>query len=206
MDFLKPAYGVSLLFASGAAFATFFLHLRGLAHPHIEHAEALPAGLARRLRNGRRRLLSRVLDVAGFFGADMGGSLTKLVFFLPDDEMIGRLRQVKDRPEAARDVVEEKIDALQRVGDFILAHDNYGGTGTRDAALQLHVNQLGGTLHFIRFETKRMENALLMARRRALHVGMSRLCATGGGAIRVSGNCGCLARDVESTRLSCSVF
>ena len=179
------------------------------------------AALSELLRAGRRKLLSDVLDVGGFFGADIGGSLTKLVFFLPDDALLDRLlagkqqqrlqqllqRQQRQyspppRQEGGDDVGAPgggggggggggygshwpaMAAALRGCARFILGRERYGATGVRDAGLAFHLRELGGTFHFVRFETRRMEGALTLARAQGLGAGMRRLCATGGGAYR----------------------
>ena len=146
----------------------------------------------RLLSQGQRKLLSKVLDVGGFFGLDIGGTLSKLVFFLPDRDLATRMLQRASltqrtggpgKPALAEWAA--KLTSIHLIGSFILANERYGATGVRDAHLSFHMEELGGSFHFIRFETRRMEGALGLARQHGLHAGMHRICSTGGGAYKV---------------------
>ncbi len=110
----------------------------------------MPSSLLRLLRNGRRKLLSDVLDVGGFFGVDMGGSLTKLVFFYPDAELVDKLLKLAPRERADRQQWDTKVHAINDVAAFILNYERYGETGVRDAHLSFHLRELGGSFHFVR--------------------------------------------------------
>ena len=146
----------------------------------------------RLLSQGQRKLLSKLLDVGGFFGLDIGGTLSKLVFFLPDRELATRMlqRAAQRTGGPAKTALAEwaaKLSSIHIIGSFILANERYGATGVRDAHLSFHMEELGGSFHFIRFETRRMEGALRLARQHGLHAGMHRICSTGGGAYKVRG-------------------
>jgi hypothetical protein len=75
--------------------------------------------------------------VDGVFGVDIGGTLAKLVFL-------------------------EKISAESLSGEgagkrrpnFLTAQERFGTTGKRYSDLQFPCEQLGGILHFIKFETR----------------------------------------------------
>jgi hypothetical protein len=144
----------------------------------------------RLLQRGRRAVVTKLLDIGGFFGIDIGGSLTKLVFFMPDDDVVSRL--LGQVPEKQRKPWHQRFAAVTEVSKFILSRIVYGKTGVRDARLSFHLPDLGGTFHFIRFETKRMIGALQLAKLHGLNSGMHTMSATGGGAIRVSmQHCSC---------------
>jgi Fumble len=158
-----------------------------------------PPALIRLLKNGRRKLLSDVLDVGAFFGLDIGGSLAKLVFFFPDSDLTRSLLErgkAQVEPHRRRDWT-NRLKALANINDFIQSQENYGATGKREAGLAFHSEELGGAFHFIHFETRRMKGAFTLARDNGLTWGMSRLCATGGGAHRFLG----LARDLLGVEL-----
>ncbi|KAG8459452.1 hypothetical protein KFE25_012787 [Diacronema lutheri] len=93
-----------------------------------------------------------------YFGLDIGGSLAKIVHFEP-----------RRKSKAS----------LRRLASFIRASSTYE-TGVRDVHLQL--GALQGTLHFIRFETRRMGNFLELVRAERLQAEATTIYATGGGA------------------------
>ena len=98
------------------------------------------------------------------FGIDIGGTLTKVVFFEPD------------RPRGR-----SHSDA---VTDFVLGSETYGSTGERDTGFVLHSPRVGGTMHFLKFESQRMESVIasLISGEWSFGPRMLRVCATGGGA------------------------
>lgn len=143
------------------------------------------AASQRLLASGRKRLLRKLLDVGGFFGIDIGGTLCKLIFFLPDKDLtLGMLRTVWPQQDK-RAQCEAKLKSVHALAGFILSRDRYGKTGVRDTHLSFSLPGMGGEFHFIRFETRRMEGALKLASRNGLAEGMHNICATGGGAVKV---------------------
>jgi type II pantothenate kinase len=122
------------------------------------------------------------MDLGGFFGMDIGGTLAKLVFFLPDKELATKM--LKQQPAAQW---RSKLASVHQLAGFILDNDRYGATGVRDSHLSIDVPDLGGSFHFIRFETRRTEGALKLAAKHGLAAGMHKICATGGGAHKVGG-------------------
>ncbi|KAJ3090380.1 hypothetical protein HK102_003926 [Quaeritorhiza haematococci] len=99
----------------------------------------------------------------GYFGLDIGGSLSKIVFYEP-----------KDDPR------------IKTTIEFILKNTHYGSTGERDAALCITTPY--GRFHFILFETRRMHSAVEMILRNKVLVDVKdrirALSATGGGAYK----------------------
>lgn len=143
------------------------------------------AASQRLLAAGRKRLLLKLLDVGGFFGMDIGGTLCKLMFFLPEKDLaLGMLRTVWAQGDK-RAQCEGKLKSVHALAGFILSRDRYGLTGVRDKHLSFRLPGMGGEFHFIRFETRRMEGALKLASRNGLAEGMHNICATGGGAVKV---------------------
>jgi hypothetical protein len=139
----------------------------------------------RLLANGRRKLLHKLLDLGGFFGVDIGGTLAKVVFFLPDKELVTRML-VSLAPHRSRQAEwHAKLHSVHQLAGFILSNDRYGATGVRDVELAIDLPSLGGSFHFIRFETRRMEGALRLAAKHGLGAGMHKICTTGGGAHKV---------------------
>lgn len=166
--------------AALAAFVCALAHRKSRAP-----ARPLSDASHRLLARGRARLLLKLLDVGGFFGVDIGGTLSKIVFFLPDRELAERMLR-KLWPQRDKQAVwAAKLASVHQLAGFILSRDRYGATGVRDAHLSFHMPELGGTFHFIHFETRRMEGALRLASRHGLAAGMHTICATGGGAQKV---------------------
>lgn len=107
------------------------------------------------------------------FGLDIGGTLTKLVYFEPQDEYIRSTKQ-------------EAI-GLQAIQEFITSHVHYGETGVRDEELEIKDVIIGdrkGTLHFIRFSTCQMSAFIELSKEMNAAVCDSKVCATGGGAFK----------------------
>ena len=108
-----------------------------------------------------------------WFGMDIGGTLTKLIYFEPKD--ITALEQ------------DTELEALRTIRKYLTSNTAYGKTGVRDQHLALHHQRLGGrsgTFHFIRFPTAEMEAFVELARDKKLHHISTQVCATGGGAYK----------------------
>ena len=136
-------------------------------------------------RGSSLSLLYKLMDLGGFFGVDIGGTLAKVVFFLPDKELATRMlvRLASQRSRQAE--WHAKLRSVHQLAGFILSNDRYGATGVRDGDLAIDLPELGGSFHFIRFETRRMQGALRLAAKHGLGAGMHRICTTGGGAHKV---------------------
>lgn len=72
-------------------------------------------------------------------------------------------------------------EALDRFYNFARRLDVYE-TAVKDKNLSFYSRQLGGDFHFIRFETRRMDNAMHLIRINDLHRNIVTMGATGGGA------------------------
>jgi type II pantothenate kinase len=71
--------------------------------------------------------------------------------------------------------------ALDRFYSFARRLDSYRA-GIRDPNLSFYSHELGGEFHFMRFETKRMQNAMELIRAHKLHLNIHEMGGTGGGA------------------------
>jgi len=131
--------------ATASLLATWVLHVR---KTHRPQKGAISNSSYRLFSLGKRMVISKLLDIGGFFGVDMGGSLTKLVFFLPDRELIPRVLR-KASPHDAQ-VWNTTLQSIDKIAAFIMSRTTYGRTGVRDDRLSFHMNELGGTFHFIR--------------------------------------------------------
>lgn len=75
----------------------------------------------------------------------------------------------------------KKAEALDRFYNFARRLDSYQDS-VRDDKLTFYSRELGGDFHFIRFETRRMRNAMELIRVNNLHLNICEMGATGGGA------------------------
>lgn len=75
----------------------------------------------------------------------------------------------------------DHAEALDRFYNFARRLDVYE-TAVKDKNLSFFSRELGGDFHFIRFETRRMENAMDLIRINDLHQNIVSMGATGGGA------------------------
>jgi pantothenate kinase len=76
-----------------------------------------------------------------------------------------------------------RTEALDRFYSFARRLDSYR-EGVKDHKLSFYSRQLGGEFHFIRFESRRMQNAMDLIRANQLHLNIREMGATGGGAHR----------------------
>ena len=95
-------------------------------------------------------------------GLDIGGTLSKFAIF---------------EPYAAT-----SNESLNLITAYIKGHDTFGKTGQRNKDLIIESPACGGRVHFVTFETSRMEGALDLIKKGQMHVGIHSMYATGGGA------------------------
>jgi type II pantothenate kinase len=101
-------------------------------------------------------------DVGAAMGLDIGGTLSKFAIF---------------EPYAAT-----SNESLNLITAYIKGHDTFGKTGQRNKDLIIESPACGGRVHFVTFETSRMEGALDLIKKGQMHVGIHSMYATGGGA------------------------
>ncbi|XP_048516372.1 pantothenate kinase 3 isoform X1 [Athalia rosae] len=112
-----------------------------------------------------------------WFGMDIGGTLSKLVYFEP-----------KDR---TRDEADAEVETLKNIRRYLVKNSAYGKTGHRDIHLQMDnvcIRGRRGSLHFIRFPTSEMGNFLALAKSKGMATLVTTVCATGGGAFKFEEN------------------
>lgn len=108
-----------------------------------------------------------------WFGMDIGGTLTKLVYFEP-----------KDITETE---AEQEVETLKIIRKYLIGNVAYGKTGIRDVHLEMPNQNIGGrrgSLHFIRFPTSEMMGFIDLAKAKNFSSLASAICATGGGAFK----------------------
>ncbi|XP_031630166.1 pantothenate kinase 3 isoform X1 [Contarinia nasturtii] len=112
-----------------------------------------------------------------WFGMDIGGTLTKLVYFEPKD--------------ITPDELDQEAETLRNIRRYLTKNSAYGKTGYRDIHLQMddvHIRGRRGSLHFIRFPTSEMGNFLSLAKSKGMAQLVTTVCATGGGAFKFEQN------------------
>jgi type II pantothenate kinase len=97
-------------------------------------------------------------------GVDVGGTLAKLCYFSPR------------RPLPGQRALKQRLDA------FLTTRHSFGVSGRRSEELQVESDALGGTLHFFKFDSQRIQSFFQMVREQEL--GGLRVYATGGGAVK----------------------
>ena len=105
------------------------------------------------------------------FGIDIGGTLTKGVYF--------ECSHTSNDPEQKA--------AIELIRKYVKSSLTYGSSGTRDEHLEITGQAIGqriGTLHFLKFNTSRMEGFLNIISDHHLHDCRNVVCATGGGALK----------------------
>ncbi|ESN90052.1 hypothetical protein HELRODRAFT_116595 [Helobdella robusta] len=122
-----------------------------------------------------------------WFGMDIGGTLTKLVYFEPADAEETYHQQNIGRRRRTKSVASEHWEVLQRIHRYLVGNVAYGENGIRDKHLALPVQNFGGcsgTFHFIRFPTVEMKAFVQLVRDKDLRSLATSICATGGGAYK----------------------
>lgn len=108
-----------------------------------------------------------------WFGMDIGGTLTKLVYFEPR--------------ETNRRELDKETEVLKNIRRYLTRNSAYGKTGRRDVHLQMDnvtIRGRRGTLHFIRFPTTEVGAFLQLARSKGMAALVNTIYATGGGAYK----------------------
>ncbi|XP_045505703.1 pantothenate kinase 3 isoform X1 [Colias croceus] len=108
-----------------------------------------------------------------WFGMDIGGTLTKLVYFEPR--------------ETNRRELDKETEILKNIRRYLTRNSAYGKTGRRDVHLQMDnvtIRGRRGTLHFIRFPSSEVGAFLQLARSKGMATLVNTIYATGGGAYK----------------------
>lgn len=103
------------------------------------------------------------------FGLDIGGTLTKLIYFEPLEPS------------------EAETPTAKTLRHFLTSQTAYGSSGIRDDHLQINniqIEGLEGNLHFIRFPTSQMNAFIELSKAKNFASLVKTICATGGGAYK----------------------
>ncbi|RQM26097.1 hypothetical protein B5M09_002563, partial [Aphanomyces astaci] len=106
-------------------------------------------------------------DLGSRFGMDVGGTLGKLVYF--------------EREGDSSNVIPDLGD----VHSYLVDTEYYGKSVQRDGGMMLHVPG-GGRIHFLRFETDKVEFVVEFVLHRCFHRDIRTMACTGGGAFKFS--------------------
>ena len=107
-----------------------------------------------------------------WFGMDIGGTLTKLVYF---------------EPVITDEEAQLEIETLTTIRKYLTKNVTYGKTGIRDVHLEMPNQFIGGrtgSLHFIRFPSSEMMSFIELAKSKNFSSLTNFICATGGGAYK----------------------
>lgn len=155
-----------------------------------EKASAQAVCMARRGNHGRSSSTSNMLENQHSFASNEDlENLAKLrQESVPDDLNLYDTLKSGESPskiyfKRSRSMLNlnDYSQALDRFYDFARKLDNYR-EGLRDHKLSFYSSELGGDFHFIRFETRRMENAMELIKYNKLHLNIFEMGGTGGGA------------------------
>ena len=108
-----------------------------------------------------------------WFGMDIGGTLTKLIYFEPKD-----ISEAEEKME---------VETLKTIRHYLTSNTAYGKTGIRDEHLEMKDQKLAGrrgSIHFIRFPTSEMMAFINLAKSKNFPSLATSICATGGGAYK----------------------
>ena len=126
-------------------------------------------------------LSSRDSGDDGWFGMDIGGTLTKLVYFEPTEHHYDHDATTDGRNEQGEE------EMIKKIRKYLTSNSMYGDSGHRDGNLEMRdclINGRRGTLHYIRFPTADMPIFLSIAKKKGIANMTSTVCATGGGAFK----------------------
>uniref|UniRef100_K3WE04 pantothenate kinase n=1 Tax=Globisporangium ultimum (strain ATCC 200006 / CBS 805.95 / DAOM BR144) TaxID=431595 RepID=K3WE04_GLOUD len=132
-------------------------------------------------------LTTKAHDFGRFFGMDIGGTLAKMVYFQPSGGEISKHMRQPNHEEGCLSHIEAYILGLHSSDRM--------RTAQREEYLELHVPELGGTIHFFKFvpvyiyifQTSKMEEIIDFVRHRFFHRYIKKISCTGGGAYKKLG-------------------
>ncbi|KAF4314788.1 hypothetical protein G195_011207, partial [Phytophthora kernoviae 00238/432] len=145
----------------------------------------------RKLRRFHLHILSaKSADCGRLFGLDIGGTLAKMVYFQSADGAAAAQRRQMERQLNRSDPLtaseRRRVEgSLPLIDDFIMSlHDT--DEAEREERLEMVVPELGGTIHFINFQTAKMDEITSFVRRCFFHRYIKKIACTGGGAFKFS--------------------
>mmetsp|Transcript_2743 Transcript_2743/g.4124 ORF Transcript_2743/g.4124 Transcript_2743/m.4124 type:complete len:556 (+) Transcript_2743:157-1824(+) len=142
----------------------------------------------------RKRKKEGSVNIGGIFGMDIGGTLSKIVYFEKRPSAKGKDDEngSVNQPPLSRDKSFDHFDtpahqaALEQIYQAMQSQQLLGQTGRRDQALGFYSSILGGRFHFIRFETRMLETAIQHLSATDVTQDIKSIGCTGGGAHKYS--------------------
>ena len=156
---------------------------------------------AKKLRNLKRGNV----NIGGIFGMDVGGTLTKIVYFETDlknkhDSSTNKASCVNQKSSSSnnnnnntsikRTDSLSKLDqpdhqeALHKLYDSMKSINEEESSTTRDRVLSFYSHLLGGRLHFLHFETRNMMSTINLLSSSSITDHIRNIGCTGGGAVK----------------------
>lgn len=141
------------------------------------------------LRFHKHILSAKTADCGRLFGLDIGGTLTKMVYFQSVDGAALAQQQIEHQLNRSIPLVSSKRrqveGSLPLIDKFIMSLRTTEMI-QREESLQMFVPEFGGTFHFINFPTAKMDSITDYVRRRFFHRYIKEIACTGGGAFKFS--------------------
>ena len=153
----------------------------------------------------KRKKKEGSVNIGGIFGMDIGGTLSKIVYFERKQHGNGNgstggdggkyepaADSSSDKPKLTRDKSFDQFDtpahqkALEDIYIAMQSAKMMGDTGKRDKSLSFYSPLLGGRFHFIHFETRMMETAIQHLSSTEVTENIKSMGCTGGGAHKYS--------------------
>jgi type II pantothenate kinase len=134
---------------------------------------------AQRSKQKRRKRKDSTVDIGQIFGMDIGGTLTKLVFYERIDNNALVIPSIKRSASIDELNSPDHIAALNR---FYSHSKEMNEAGALDNSLTFDIPQLGGKLHFVRFETRKVPSLIEKLSSSGMIENIKTIACTGGGA------------------------
>jgi type II pantothenate kinase len=126
-----------------------------------------------------------VVNLLGIFGMDIGGTLSKIVYF--ERKSVGSEAQWGKRDKSFEEYNSPQHQvALAQIYRAMLSQSFLGTTGVRDESLSFYSSFLGGRFHFIHFESRQMPAAIRNLSSTEITANIKSIGCTGGGAHKYS--------------------
>lgn len=154
-------------------------HVLGLICIGIGAIAATKWLLAQRSKQKRRKRKDSTVDIGQIFGMDIGGTLTKLVFYERIDSNAALNPLIKRNTSINELNSPDHIAALNR---FYSHSREMNEAGALDDALAFDIPQLGGKIHFVRFETRNVPSLIEKLSSSGVIENIKTIACTGGGA------------------------
>lgn len=144
--------------------------------------------LNRKRVHSKKSKKNKNVDVGAIFGMDVGGTLSKIVYFESceiSDTTATDSKGIVRTKSSSNFEVETKLEgpdhqkALRQLYDYL---DEDHTNANRDERLSFYSSMLGGRLHFLHFETRQMASSINILSSTSVTENIRTIGCTGGGA------------------------